>query len=315
MTLILCSAFTATLLAGSAPLTKDDAPVVELKLPAQDATKPQDYPGLHNVVGFGPGLYSGSAPEGDAGFSSLAALGIRTIISVDGAAPELARANARGLRYVHLPIGYNGFDETRKLEMTRAVRDLPKPIYMHCHHGKHRSAGGAAAVGVSLGTLTNAQAIERMKVSGTAADYEGLYRCAEQASVVAQAVLDAAPATFPEVSRPSGLVHLMVETDGVMEHLKAIEKAGWTVPKDHPDLVPVAEAGRLADLLRNTKDDKTVTSREDAKEFLVALADNAAKAQVLEDLLLKADSTAKERSAQFKLVTQSCKDCHVKHRD
>ena len=123
---------------------------------------PRDLPGLHNVVDFrgqgADGFYSGSVPEGDAGFDALVGLGVKTVISVDGALPDLARAKARGLRYVHLPIGYDGFDDARKAELVRAVRDLPRPIYLHCHHGKHRSAGAAATIAVSLGWMTNAQA-------------------------------------------------------------------------------------------------------------------------------------------------------------
>lgn len=50
-------------------------------------------------------------------------------------------------------------------------------------------------------------------------------------------------ANFPEVSRPDDVVAAMVVIDNAFEHLKAIEAAGWSVPKDHPDLVPAAEAG------------------------------------------------------------------------
>jgi TonB family protein len=34
--------------------------------------------------------------------------------------------------------------------IVRAVRDLPGPIYVHCHHGKHRSAAEGANTDVSL---------------------------------------------------------------------------------------------------------------------------------------------------------------------
>lgn len=51
-------------------------------------TTARDLAGLHNVVLFHEGFYSGSAPEGDEGFNTLASIGIKTIISVDGAIPE-----------------------------------------------------------------------------------------------------------------------------------------------------------------------------------------------------------------------------------
>src|SRR5205814_5083001 len=67
------------------------------------AAKPAELPGLHHVFRVDHKLYSGAAPEGDAGLGSLRALGIRTVISVDGARPDVTRAQRFGLRYVHLP--------------------------------------------------------------------------------------------------------------------------------------------------------------------------------------------------------------------
>src|SRR5262245_9819582 len=42
---------------------------------------PEGQPGLHNVIEASAGLLSGSEPEGDIGFESLAGLGVKTIIS------------------------------------------------------------------------------------------------------------------------------------------------------------------------------------------------------------------------------------------
>lgn len=288
--------------------------------PSPDAAAPVDAPGLHNVVAFGPEVLSGSMPEGDDGFDSLKAWGIRTIVSVDGSVPEVGRAKARDMRYVHLPIGYHGFDEARKLELARAVRDLPRPVYIHCHHGKHRSAGAAAAVGVTLGWLTAEQAVARMKVAGTAPSYEGLYRCTASASKVADALLDNARSDFPEASRPAGLVKGMVEIDLAWDSIKAIQQAGWIAPTDHPDLSPAAEAGRLADTLRLLRDDAQVKSRP--AEFQALLARNAEQAQSLEDLLAKvgpgpiSSPQGVERiNAIASQIAATCKACHSAYRD
>lgn len=284
-----------------------------------DAT-PADAPGLHNVVAFAPELLSGSVPEGEAGFESLKSWGIRTIISVDGAVPDIERAKVHGMRYVHLPIGYHGFDEARKLELARAVRDLPRPIYIHCHHGKHRSAGAAGSVAVTLGWSTADDAVARMKVAGTAPAYEGLYRCTASASKVTDAVLATARADFPEVSRPKGFVRGMVDIDIAWDNLKAVQRAGWIAPTDHPDLVPAAEAGRLADTLRLLLDDARVKDMPD--EFRSLLARNAGDAESLEDLLAKGTRTAKpspelaERlNAIVAGIAATCKACHNSYRD
>jgi hypothetical protein len=276
--------------------------------------KPRDYAGLHNVVAYHEGYFSGSVPEGEAGFQTLSALGVKTIISVDGATPDVARAKARGMRYIHLPIGYNGFDEQRKLQLVRATRDAMKdgPVYVHCHHGKHRSAGAAGTVAVSLGWSPPSRMLERMKVSGTSPSYKGLYACTAGALVLDPAVIDAA-ADFPEIFRTSGLVKGMVEIDEAYEHLRLVEKAAWTVPENHPDLVPVAEAGRMADLLRVLSEDDRV--RQKSPEFAARMRDNGELAQRLEDMLVAGASNASQLSDQFRLVATSCKECHVKYRD
>lgn len=285
---------------------------------------PRDFPGLHNLVDFrgqgADGFYSGSVPEGDAGFDALVGLGVKTVISVDGALPDLARAKARGLRYVHLPIGYDGFDDVRKAELVRAVRDLPRPIYLHCHHGKHRSAGAAGTIAVSLGWMTNAQAAARMKVSGTAEGYTGLWSCTAKAAPMVAAAIDAARADFPEVTAPDSMVAAMVAIDEALDRIKLVEKNGWKVPASHPDVAPAADAGRIADLLRLLEQDAHVERLDEAArtDFRARLSRNAREASALEELLLRElapGGDAAKLAPAMKALGAGCKDCHVKHRD
>ncbi len=63
---------------------------------------------LHNAHRVTDKVLSGAQPEGEAAFAELARLGVRTIISVDGATPDVQLASKHGLRYVHLPITYGG---------------------------------------------------------------------------------------------------------------------------------------------------------------------------------------------------------------
>lgn len=280
-------------------------------LPALDAAKPTDLDGLHNVVAYAKDLYSGAAPEG-AGFETLRRMGVKTVLSVDGAEPDVAAAKAHGLRYVHLPIGYNGMEKARTLEISRALKDLPGPVYLHCHHGKHRSAGALGAATVTLGLATPEQATARMKVSGTAPHYKGLYACVANASIASPGELAAASTAFPEVWKPAGLVKSMVAADEAFDQLELVEKAGWKAPRDHPDLVPVAQAGRLADLLRNLRDDAQVKAK--AKEFLDMLLEGSKLAESLEDGLLKG-ARPEDLSARFQGLSRSCKSCHDRYRD
>ncbi len=300
---------------AEAPTPPAAEAMARIAMPTVAETQPTELPGLHNLVAFHDGLISGSQPEGDAGFDTLAAMGVRTIISVDGAEPEVEKAESRGMRYIHLPISYNGIEDARRLELTRATRDAMRdgPVYIHCHHGKHRSAGAAAVVAAHLGWATAEQGVARMKVSGTSVNYAGLYACAQGAAPLEASVIDAVPADFPSISKPSGFIQGMVDVDHAFEHLKDIEKAGWKTPASSPDLVPAAEAGRLADLYRALHE--TAYAKRKPAELSAMLRDAQDKARVLEDLLAAGERDPAKLSAQFKLVAASCKDCHVKYRD
>jgi protein tyrosine phosphatase (PTP) superfamily phosphohydrolase (DUF442 family) len=320
--LIACGTLAAVLVGCRASSSSRDTkpamaqpPGPALTAPTLSEMAPRDFPGLHNVVAYHDGYLSGSMPEGDAGFDSLAAMGIKTIITVDAAIPDVAQADSRGMRYIHLPIAYNGFDEKRTLELVRATRDAlaSGPVYIHCHHGKHRSAGAAGTVVASLGWATPEAMVERMKVSGTAAGYKGLWSCTATAVILTTTEIDATPADFPSVSRPTEFVDAMVEADHAFEHLKQIEAAGWKTPADHPDLVPVAEAGRLADLLRLMADGDR--ARAEYPDFAEKLRGNTAQAQTLENWLLAGTHDPAALSGQLKLIAASCKECHVKYRD
>jgi protein tyrosine phosphatase (PTP) superfamily phosphohydrolase (DUF442 family) len=275
--------------------------------------RPHELPGLHNVVPYtGSGseaFYSGSAPEGDAGFDALVKLGVKTVISVDGATPDLARAKARGLRIVHLPIGYDGFDDARKAELVRAVRDLPKPIYLHCHHGKHRSAAAAGAVAVSLRWMTNEAAAARMKVSGTAVGYRGLWLCVAKASPMDGATIDAACGDFPEQTKPESLVASMVAIDEALDSIQLAVAATDSAKRG----ASAADAAKIADLLRILEKDESVERMAKSVDFRALLRASSTRAGALEKLLGEGSSAGVPDAVAR--LRESCKDCHAKHRD
>jgi len=152
-----------------------------------------------------------------------------------------------------------------------------------------------------------------MHVSGTAANYTGLYKCVSTARPADPGDLASVGSDFPSVWKTSGLVQSMVEIDELLEHLKLVEAAGWTVPRDHPDLVPVAVAGTLADLHRHLIDDDNVRTRPE--EFRDWLTKGSTLAESLEAGLTEAGIKPEELSRRFKLIAASCKECHVKYRD
>lgn len=274
-------------------------------------TQPRDYAGVENVVAYVPRVYSGSVPHGAEGFETLKSWGVKTVISVDGAAPDAEAARKAGLRYVHLPIGYDGMEEERTLEIARALQLAQErgAVYMHCHHGKHRSAGAAGAAAVTLGLSTPEEATARMKVSGTSPSYPGLYGCVALATPVSAARLSALSSEFPEVWEPQGLVKSMVEIGHAFDHLKEIRKAGWRVPANHPDLVPAAEAGQLTDLFR------TLNLEDRPADYQAWARDSQRLASEIETALVAGDFVPAELDERLNRIGRSCKDCHAPYRN
>jgi protein tyrosine phosphatase (PTP) superfamily phosphohydrolase (DUF442 family) len=273
--------------------------------------------GLHNVYRLNEKLYSGSSPEGDDGFESLQRLGIRTIITVDGARPDVERAHKFGMRYVHLPIGYDGVPEQQGLRIARAVRDLPGPIYVHCHHGKHRGPAAAAVARLCTdGRCSVEAALEGMKLAGTDPHYTGLYAAPGEFRRPTPEELDRVSAEFPEVAEVTGLAQLMVETDDRWERLKLARAAGWKVPPDHPDVDPPHEALQLVEQYREAE--RLPRTKERPDEFRRWLEEAREAAEKLETALRPRGGEGVNREAAesaFKTVDAACTRCHGSYRD
>jgi protein tyrosine phosphatase (PTP) superfamily phosphohydrolase (DUF442 family) len=267
---------------------------------------------LPNAYQIHPKVISGGLPEGEAAFGELAALGVKTIISVDGAKPDVAAAKQHGMRYVHLPHGYDGISGARASELAKAVRELPGPIYIHCHHGKHRSPAAAAVACVAAGLVdpTNAELI--LRTAGTSESYRGLYQSAQSARPMDAKLLDRLVADFPEVAAIPPLAETMVALEHTHDHLKQIAASGWKAVPEHPDLEPAHEALLLrehfAELLR------LETVRHEPAEFRHYLAESEAGSRQLENEL-RERMPAETLNATFAMISRTCADCHKQFRD
>jgi protein tyrosine phosphatase (PTP) superfamily phosphohydrolase (DUF442 family) len=275
--------------------------------------------GLHNVWRLNDNLYSGSSPDGDEGFASLRDLGIKTIISVDGARPDVERARKYGLRYVHLPIGYDGVPEEQAWRIARAVRDLPGPVYLHCHHGKHRGPAAAATALVCLdGDCPVEAAVDVLRKAGTDPRYAGLYASPGKIGRPTKEDLDRVSADFPEVAEVKALAQAMVGIDERWDRLREVRAAGWRAPANHPDLDPPHEALQLVEQYRETARLAEVTGKH-PEEFRRWLADAEKNAAALETVLRrgkgKGTVDGAEAEAAYQRAAANCTQCHGKYRD
>lgn len=286
-------------------------PELRIEPPPRSATKAEQLPGLHNVVTYADDLVCGGVPEGDEGFATLAAMGIKTILSVDGARPDVAAAERHGLRYVHLPISYDTVTPERERQLAQAIANLPQPIYVHCHHGQHRSAAALGTAAVLAGRMTNEQVLERMGVSGTSKSYEGLWQAVRTARAIPAAELRADPASFPSVTEVTGMVGTMAEIDKVIDLVKQAHEAGWQAPTEHPDLVASKETGRLAQLFANLRGQpESQALPGDYQTRLGAAIEHSAAL----DAAVRTGH-AEAAAAALARLKQSCKECHAIYRD
>lgn len=281
------------------------AALVCLAAPAELKTQ-----ALDNVYRVAPGVYSGSSPESEESLAYLERLGIKTVISVDGAAPDAEALEAIGARAVHVPLKYTGIGPIDRLTLTKAIRDLPRPIFVHCQHGKHRGPTAVCVALVGTGELDAKEAAAFQVEAGTSPEYRGLYEAVERATRVDDEILDSFAAVFEAKRSISSLREAMSEIDAGWYALDAIRRSGWATPEDHPDLVPASEAGAVHEALRQMAELEDTASRDERYRALVEAATNAALD--LERSIVAGDNAASTEA--FERLSDSCMQCHAGYR-
>lgn len=282
-------------------------PAATSQLKPATPVKQQEHSGLHNVFHVSGRIYSGGEPLGEEGFRSLRKLGVKTVVSVDGARPNVALARSHGLNYVHIPIGYDGFSGEAGDLLARLVREVDGPIYIHCHHGRHRGPAAAAVACIAAGEFDNRQAFEFLKCAGTSQDYTGLWRDVEayQPPPPGKKLPE-----LVEIAEIGSLAAAMADIDRKNDNLKLCREANWGVPAEHPDLVAVQEALLLREGLHEAARNLADEFDEPFKADLAA----AERLALTVEESLKAGNTAGAEK-QFDRMQHACKQCHVQHRN
>ena len=276
-----------------------------------DAQKGAEFPGLHQVFVLSKNIISGSEPHGPEGLASVAKLGVKTVISVDGKVPDAEEARTLGLRYVHLPIQYKSINAEELLALTKTFRECAPPFYVHCFHGQHR---GPAAAGVGRRALDGAdgeRAIAEMRQwMGTGQMYPGLYETVLNCTIPDRAATAAFTFNFPVAQTPEGIAEHMTHIGRAHDALKTLNKSGWKPDAAHPDLDAGNEARKLsAQMAANWSEHGAALLPGLEAEQDTA---RAASAKLLQSLEAKDWDGA---SAAFQRVDANCKACHSKFRN
>ena len=274
---------------------------------------------LPNAIRVHERVISGGLPAGDAAFAELRALGVTTIISVDGARPDVDAAKRHRLRYVHLPHGYDGVGQDRARDLAKAIHEFEGPVYIHCHHGKHRSPAAASVACVGAGLISRDQRMAVLRVAGTSPNYRGLFESAREAKRFEAKLLEELQVEFPEIATVPPLAEAMVAIERTHDQLRQIAAAGWRTPADHPDLDPPHEALMLrehfTELLR------TDQMQEQPAEYVELVHDSEQAARELEDSLrewLTSQSSGAppgDIATAADRISANCVTCHQTYRD
>jgi len=282
---------------------------------AADSTSPVavpiQLPGVENAFQVTTNLWSGSHPEGDAAFAALARLGVKTIVSVDGVRPDVATAHKFGLRYIHLPFGYDGIPTNRVAELTEIAGTEAGTLYVHCHHGRHRGPAAVAVMCLSHAGWSPNLAGEWLEEAGTSRDYPGLWRAVTHFTMPSPMALQAVT-NLPEVVESSSMVTSMVAIDTYLEHLGLAQQSGWKSPPQHPGIYPPHEATLLWEQFRELARTDDALARTEAFRVKLAKAEQQAD-ELRQALQNKLESNSAD--TRLKQLRLSCADCHRQYRN
>ncbi|NIP87378.1 MAG: hypothetical protein GTO03_18230, partial [Planctomycetales bacterium] len=293
---------------ASAASGPDRSPATGRSVPREDGLGQPDDLALANLLKITPQVYVGGEARGDAAFARLVRMGVKTVVSVDGARPDIPTARRHKLRYVHIPIGYDGIDKRAGLSLASLVRHADGPFYVHCHHGLHRGPAAAAVVCMAAGDVDGPGALQILARAGTSKKYAGLWRDVRRYQVPAD---DVDLPELVELAEVASLAAAMAKIDRACENLGRCRDAQWSAPPDHPDLIPAQEALLLKEAFRESARN---LSDEFGDEFATWLTEAESAAQALEDSLSETNN-ADESWRRLEVLQRSCRRCHAKYRD
>ncbi len=256
-----------------------------------------ELPEAYHVVSAS--VICGAVPQQDIEFLSLRNQGTKTIVSVDGMPPDVEMAKACGLRYVHIPIGYDGIPADAIGMLTRVVRECELPVYVHCHHGKHRGPAAAAISAMIAAEFDHEQALELLTVAGTSHDYAGLWRDVEHFQPLPDDVI-LPPITSSATVEP--LAAMMVRIDDCWDTLQvAVNASRLDGVREQASILEqlFRESSRLADV-------------KDEAQWLPDMQAAEKAAGALRDALGNETGHVEEALA---IVSRNCKSCHQRHRN
>jgi len=280
--------------------------------------KPAEYPDLHNVYRLSDRFISGSEPGGPEAIARIASWGVKTILSVDGKAPDAETAAAHGVRYVHVPIQYRGVTREEQLKILKTFRELEGPFYVHCFHGEHRSAAAAALGRLALDGVSREQALAEMRQwAGTSPKYSGLFWDVATSELPDEATTAAFDFGFEAAHPLDGVAGAMVHMARAYEAVRDSNHVDYGIDPAHPDIEPLNEAEKLEQLFAaSLKLEDVAAAPQDYRDWMLSsLEDSRRLVKALEELRAGDTSAIDRVASTVKAINTTCNACHTAYRN
>ncbi|MCH2147552.1 MAG: hypothetical protein MK073_07035 [Phycisphaerales bacterium] len=260
------------------------------------------------LVSFHECVISGQKPS-ISHYPHLASMGVKTIICVDSVPPNVIAAKKYDIETIHIPMHYGMQSESKRNSIVSATHyGLQRGnVYIHCHHGKHRSAAAAGIALVGLGLATKNEMHQKMNESGTSPAYCGLWDSVDNQNEVT----DIPVVQFRARVMPEGMTKQMIEINRAFERLKLAQSHHWNVPESHPDVAPASDAGLIVEVLREIQVSDELNQYP--YDFETQIVNAMHHASGLEDALSQVQRNTKI-DYLFNQVEQSCRHCHDAYR-
>ncbi|MDP7015507.1 MAG: hypothetical protein QGG36_06890 [Pirellulaceae bacterium] len=268
-----------------------------------------DRPGLIRLLRISPRILSGAEPKSEAAFAEIRKLGVEIIVSVDASRPQIELARRHGLRYVHIPIGYDRIERDAAESLQRVIEEATGRVYFHCHHGRQRGPAAAAIAHVAAGAPAGKAALRVLRAAGTSRRYAGLWRDVEAFRPTPSAGGSADWPKLVEEATIDSLPAAMARADRALEELETLRAASWSAPADHPELNPELSIRVLSETLDELR------KQTDSHDKLIAEKMSRASRSISRlSAALKA-SDKQLATNRLAAVKASCVDCHEQYRN
>lgn len=265
--------------------------------------------GIENFFQVSDRVYSGGEPTA-AGLEHLQQLGVKLVLSVDGLEPDHAAAEKRGMKYIHIPMGYAGIDPKQLQDFVTLMAHFDGKMFVHCHHGKHRGPAAVAACLIIAQKMTREEGMQFMRQAGTGQHYHGLWK-----SIAEMDVKDYRPQDFSTLfvrPKEKSLAQWMAELDRAWEMVQP-EPENPTAPLAQTQLLIIAEAFRESARVVHIGRENQYGNPERKERLKDWLTDCEQRTAAIAKLT---QSQAHEKARDsLKTLAEQCVSCHQEYRN